>query len=177
MKILVVGAGAVGGYYGAMLARAGHSVTFAARGAQGRAIREHGLTLEMPDGEITVQVPVVEDVRDAAGFGVNLVIVAVKSASLKDVAEGLAPALGSDGVAIPLENGLDSEEVLARAIGRARVVGGIALLLYALPDFWFALMALFAWALQSSQFEDLEREGGRILEDDTCKLDADQAAN
>jgi cbb3-type cytochrome oxidase maturation protein len=41
----------------------------------------------------------------------------------------------------------------------------------------FALMALFAWALQSSQFEDLEREGERILEDDACKLDADQAAN
>ena len=41
----------------------------------------------------------------------------------------------------------------------------------------FGLMALFAWALQSSQFEDLEREGARILEDDARKLDADQAAN
>jgi 2-dehydropantoate 2-reductase len=126
MKILVVGAGAVGGYYGALLARAGHAVTFAARGEQGRAIRERGLTLEMPDGEITVQAPVVEDVRDAAGLGMSLVIIAVKSASLEDVAQGVAPALGNDGVAIPLLNGLDSEEVLARAIGRTKVVGGIA---------------------------------------------------
>jgi 2-dehydropantoate 2-reductase len=126
MKILVVGTGAVGGYYGAMLARAEHDVTFVARGEHGRSIRERGLTIQLPDGELTVQAPVVEDVRDAAGLNVDVAIVAVKSASLADVADGVGPALGPDGVAIPLLNGLDSEEVLAQAIGKSRVVGGVA---------------------------------------------------
>lgn len=126
MKILVVGAGAVGGYYGAMLARGGHSVTFVARGEHGRRMGEHGLTIETPDGELTVRAPVLSDVRDAAGLAVDLAIVAVKSTGLDAVTSGVGAALGDGGVALPLLNGVDSEEVLARAIGRARVVGGIA---------------------------------------------------
>ncbi|HEX7669294.1 MAG TPA: 2-dehydropantoate 2-reductase [Polyangiaceae bacterium] len=127
MKILIVGSGAVGGYYGAVLARGGHDVTFVARGEHGRLMAEHGLTVETPDGEFTVTAPVLPDVQDAAGLDVDLAIVAVKSTALDSaVTAGVDAALGPSGVALPLLNGVDSEEVLARALGESRVVGGIA---------------------------------------------------
>lgn len=126
MKILVVGAGGVGGYYGALLARAGHDVTFVARGEHGRAMRERGLVVELPDGAITASARVLEDVKDAEGLGVDVAIVAVKADDLGGVAAGVGAALGETGVAIPLLNGLDSEEELGQVIGRSRVVGGIA---------------------------------------------------
>ncbi|HEX4479111.1 MAG TPA: 2-dehydropantoate 2-reductase [Polyangiaceae bacterium] len=126
MKILIVGAGGVGGYYGTVLARAGHDVTFVARGAHGKAIREHGIVVVAPEGELTAKVPVVEDVRDAAGLGAAVAIVAVKSSSLASVADGIGKALALDGVAIPLLNGLDSEAELAEHIGKNHVIGGVA---------------------------------------------------
>jgi 2-dehydropantoate 2-reductase len=126
MKILVVGAGAVGGYYGSLLLRAGHSVTFVARGEHGRKIRADGLVIELPDETFTVRAEVVEDIARAAGLGADVAIVAVKASGLSAVAKGVGSALRDDGVAIPLLNGLDSEEELAREIGSGRVIGGIA---------------------------------------------------
>jgi len=126
VKVLVVGAGAVGGYYGAMLFRGGHDVTVVARGEHGRAIREHRLVVDTPDGVIVATPHVVEDVRDAAGLGADVALVAVKAASLADVAAGTGAALADGGFAIPLLNGLDSEAELASVIGPGRVIGGIA---------------------------------------------------
>jgi 2-dehydropantoate 2-reductase len=126
MKILVVGAGAVGGYYGALLLRAGHTVTFVARGEHGRKIRADGLTVELPDAAFNVRADVLEDVSQAAGLDIDVAIVAVKATGLSAVAKGVGDALGKEGVAIPLLNGLDSEDELARVIGAHRVVGGIA---------------------------------------------------
>lgn len=126
MKILVVGAGAVGGYYGAMLLRAGHAVTFVARGEHGRKIRTDGLAVELPDETLTVRADVLEDISDARGLGADVAIVAVKAQSLPGVAKGLGDALGESGVAIPLLNGLDSEDELARELGQHRVIGGVA---------------------------------------------------
>lgn len=126
MKILVVGAGAVGGYYGAMLLGGGHDVTFVARGEHGRAIRERGLIVETPKATFQVAPAVLTDVAEAAGLGADIVLVAVKAASLADVAEGTGKALAPGGFAIPLLNGLDSEAELAAVIGKERVIGGIA---------------------------------------------------
>jgi 2-dehydropantoate 2-reductase len=128
MKILVVGAGAVGGYYGALLARAGHAVTFVARGEHGRAIREHGLWVDTPDDDpsIVCRAPVLADIALATGFGAEVALIAVKAADLPAIAPAIGHALAEDGIAIPLLNGLDSEDVLAAAIGRDKVVGGIA---------------------------------------------------
>src|SRR5262245_28187746 len=101
MKILVVGAGAVGGYYGALLVRAGHSVTFVARGEHGRKIRANGLVVELPDDTFTVRAAVLEDVAQAAGLGAEVAIVAVKASGLSAVAKSVGAALREDGVAIP----------------------------------------------------------------------------
>jgi 2-dehydropantoate 2-reductase len=126
MKILVVGAGAVGGYFGARLAKAGHDVTFVARGPHGAAMARHGLHVDTPDGPVHVAAPVVDSMGAAAGLGADLVIVAVKARGLAEVAGAIAPCLAAKGVALPLLNGLDSERHLAEKLGRDRVIGGIA---------------------------------------------------
>jgi 2-dehydropantoate 2-reductase len=109
-----------------MLSRAGHDVTFVARGEHGKAIRERGLVVETPDLTITVSPPTIEDVKEASGMGADVCIVAVKASSLGSVAVGVGAALGTTGFAIPLLNGLDSEAELAGVIGPERVIGGIA---------------------------------------------------
>ncbi len=128
MRILVVGAGAVGGYFGAKLALAGHEVTLLARGAHAAAIREHGLVVETPHGRIVARAPVIEHIDRARGMDADLALVAVKASSLAAVAGGTGAALGPHGVAIPLLNGLDSEDELGNVIGLDRVVGGVAMM-------------------------------------------------
>lgn len=128
MRILVVGAGAVGGYFGAKLALAGHEVTFLARGAHAAAIRERGLVIETPHGEIVGRGPVIEHIDQARGMNADVALVAVKASGLGAVAAGTGAALGPHGVAIPLLNGLDSEEELGNVVGLERVVGGVAMM-------------------------------------------------
>jgi 2-dehydropantoate 2-reductase len=126
MRVLVVGTGAVGGTFGAKLALAGHEVTLVARGAHGTAIREHGLRVSTPEGELVVRSPVLEHVDEAEGLGVDVALIAVKAAALESVIAGTARSLGPDGVAIPLLNGLGSERRVAAMVGEDRVVGGVA---------------------------------------------------
>lgn len=126
MNIVIVGAGAVGGYYGAHLANSGASVTFVARGEHGRAIREHGLVIETKDGELRAKAPVVDDINAIPAGSAGLVVIAVKARSLQSVAKGVGNALAANGVALPLLNGVESEEQLASVIGSERVIGGIA---------------------------------------------------
>lgn len=126
LGILVVGAGAVGGYYGGMLARAGHDVTFVARGENGRVLRERGLEITTPHDAFTLHPKVLDDVRGADGLRADVVLVCVKAPALAEVAPFVGRALGPDGVAVPLLNGLDSEAELAAVIGARHVVGGVA---------------------------------------------------
>jgi 2-dehydropantoate 2-reductase len=126
MKVLIVGAGAVGGTYAAKLSRGEHVIGFVARGENGRAIREHGLVLEAPEGVLTARGPVFESIESARGFGADVALVSVKWRGLPEVAKGTGAALGPGGVAIPLLNGLGAEEALAAAIGAERVIGAVA---------------------------------------------------
>lgn len=126
MKVLIVGTGAVGGWFGAKLAKGGHSVTFVARREHGAAIRERGLIVEAPEGEIVATGAVIDDVAQARGGGYDLALVAVKASSLFEVAPGTGAALAERGIAIPLLNGLDSERQLASVIGSEHVIGGVA---------------------------------------------------
>lgn len=126
MIVLVAGTGGVGGYFGARLAASGHEVTFLARGAHAAAIRKDGLTVDAPDGRMLVRARVIEHIDEAAGLGADLALVTVKAKDLPGIAKGVGAALGPAGVAVPLLNGLDSEQDLARVIGSEHVVGGIA---------------------------------------------------
>lgn len=122
MRIAIVGSGAVGGYYGAMLARAGHRVTFIARGAHLRAIRERGLLVWSPLGDFTVRAPAESEIARVGP--VDLVMLAVKTYD-NDVVLPQLPALCGPGtIVLTLQNGVDSPVEVARAVGEERVLAG-----------------------------------------------------
>jgi 2-dehydropantoate 2-reductase len=125
MRVLVVGAGGVGGYFGARLARAGASVTFLARGAHLEAIQHHGLRVRSSaDGEWTVKVDAMGDAQRLAPA--DVVLFCVKSFDTQAAAEAIAPAIGPETAVVSLQNGVDNEETLGRVMGPGHAVGGVA---------------------------------------------------
>jgi 2-dehydropantoate 2-reductase len=124
MRIAVVGAGGVGGLIGGLLAHAGNEVAFVARGPQLAALRERGLRVESARGAF--HLPRVEVSDDPASLApAEVALVAVKGWQVREVAPRLRPLLARDGFALPLENGVDAADELARALGEERVVGGV----------------------------------------------------
>jgi 2-dehydropantoate 2-reductase len=123
MKILMMGSGGVGGYYGARFAQTGHEVTFVARGAHAHAIREQGLRVRSELGDVHLRpARVVEDPAEAGTA--DLAVVAVKLWDSEAAARAIVPAVGPATTVLSLQNGVDKDEVMARAVGAARVVGG-----------------------------------------------------
>jgi 2-dehydropantoate 2-reductase len=116
MRVLVVGAGAVGGYFGALLVRGGHDVVFVARGANLAALRASGLHVELGGEAIHLAAPsAVED--PAAAPPPDLVLVCVKSYDTPAVAAALRPAVRPQTIVLSLQNGVENEDVLAAACG------------------------------------------------------------
>jgi 2-dehydropantoate 2-reductase len=128
MRIVVVGAGGVGGLIGGLLAHSGADVAFVARGRQLAAVREHGLRVESP--RATFHLPRVEISEDPARLAsADAVLVTVKGWQVPEVAPWLSPLLSPAGFVVPLENGVTAVEVLAAALGDSRVAGGLCALL------------------------------------------------
>jgi len=125
MKLAVVGAGGVGGYFGARLAAAGHDVTFVARGEHLRAIRQDGLRVESIKGDVHVRPARATDRPDEIG-PVDAVLCAVKAWQLPSALRAMPPLLGKDGVVLPLQNGVEAVDEARKALGRERVLGGAA---------------------------------------------------
>ena len=125
MKIAVMGAGGVGGYFGGLLARAGNDVTFVARGAHLQAIRERGLRVESAlDGAFTVTGQAVEDTSKAGEQ--ELVLFTVKMYHNDAAIEAVRPLLGPDTIILTMQNGIDNGQQLVDAFGRDRVLIGSA---------------------------------------------------
>lgn len=123
MRFAILGSGAVGGYYGARLARAGHEVTFLARGAHLAAIREAGLQIRSEMlGDFVVRAAAAED--PARVGPVDVVLVAVKAYDNQTALPLVRPLLGPDTVVLTLQNGIDSVDELAALVGEDPVVGG-----------------------------------------------------
>jgi 2-dehydropantoate 2-reductase len=123
MRFAIVGSGAVGGYFGAKLARNGADVTFIARGAHLEAIREHGLRVQSPKlGDFVVRAPAHDDTRQVGC--VDVVLFTVKAYDNTDALKLLAPLVGPTSVVLTLQNGVDSVDEVAAAVGEERVVGG-----------------------------------------------------
>ena len=126
MKIAVVGAGALGLYYGAMLQRAGNEVHFLLR-RDYDAIRQNGLTVTSPNGDF--HLAEVKGYRDTSEIGpVDLVLVGLKTFANHRLIELVSPLMTCDACVLTLQNGLGNEELLAEAFGAERVLGGIAFL-------------------------------------------------
>ncbi len=125
MRIAIMAAGAVGGYFGARLAAAGHEVAFIARGAHLEAIRQNGLKIESPLGDLHLKDAHATD--DPAAVGpVDVVLFAVKLWDTEKSAAQAKPLLGPHTRVITLQNGVDSVERLTPILGADAVVGGTA---------------------------------------------------
>lgn len=124
MRIAVIGAGGIGGYYGALLRMADHEVTFVARGAHLTAIREGGLRVESVVADpVTVRVSVTEQPAEIGR--VDLVLFTVKSYDTQTAALMLPPLLHEATGVLTLQNGVDNVDLLGAAIGPAHVLGGL----------------------------------------------------
>jgi 2-dehydropantoate 2-reductase len=124
MRIAILGAGGIGGYYGGLLARAGHDVTFIARGAHLAALQHGGLRVESVHGDFIIETTRATD--DPAQVGpVDLILVTVKSYDLEPAAEAARPLLGPQTVALPLLNGLDAADRLVARLGEGPVLAGM----------------------------------------------------
>jgi len=125
MKILMVGAGGVGGYFGGRLAAAGEDVNFIARGPHLAAMQARGLKLESQLGNVLVD-PVRACVNADGLDPVDLVFIAVKLGDTPSAIEACRGAVGPDTVVISLQNGLAADEWLVAAFGAGQVAGGVA---------------------------------------------------
>jgi len=125
MRIAVMGAGGVGGYFGAQFASAGHEVSLIARGAHLAALRANGLTVESAVSPVrSLPVQAVEDPAQLAP--VDVVMFCVKLWDVEAAAPMIVPLLAGGGIVIPFQNGVDSHRVLMRILGPDRVAGGVA---------------------------------------------------
>lgn len=123
MRILVVGAGAVGGYFGGRLVQAGRDVTFLVRPARDAQLKEAGLVIRSPRGDATLRdVKTVQAGRIDGPY--DLVLLSCKAYHLDDAIASFAPAVGPDTAILPLLNGMRHIDVLTQKFGASRVLGG-----------------------------------------------------
>jgi len=130
-SIAVLGAGAVGGFFGAMLARAGHPVTLIARQAHAQAIERDGLRLQMAGRVESIRVPARTDI--AAVAGADLVLFCVKSTNTELAAREMAPHLADDALVLSLQNGVENAATIARHVRQA-VVPAVVYVATAMPE-------------------------------------------
>jgi 2-dehydropantoate 2-reductase len=124
IKILVLGAGAIGGYYGARLIQAGADVTFLVREARAGTLAQSGLSVRSELGDAQLSVRTVTAGYVAADY--DLVLLACKAYDLEPAMAAIEPALNRDGVVLPLLNGLAVYDRLDARFGRDRILGGVA---------------------------------------------------
>ncbi len=125
MRIAVIGAGGVGGYFGAKLAASDHDVAFVARGRHLEAMRRKGLVVESGVAPMHLRKVVATD--DPATLApADVVMFCVKLWDVESAGRTIAPLLRDGGVVIPFQNGVDAPDLLMRILGPARVLGGVA---------------------------------------------------
>lgn len=132
MKVAIMGTGGVGGWFGAKLSLSGEDVTFVARGEHLRAMREKGLKVFSPTGDMLVDP--VKATSDPADIGpVDVVMFCVKLWDVDSAAEACRPLIGPETAVISFQNGVDAEDRIAKILGPQHAVGGVAAI-FALID-------------------------------------------
>ena len=125
MRILVLGAGATGGYFGGRLAQAGADVTFLVRPARAALLRERGLRIRSPlgDGDVTVALATADTLASLPAF--DLVVLGCKAYDLDSAMDAVGPAIGPQTAILPILNGLLHYDALDARFGHERVLGGL----------------------------------------------------
>ena len=133
MRVLVVGAGAIGGYFGGRLLEINRDVTFLVRNRRAAELAAHGLKIRSRFGDVTLAGPATvlkESLKDTF----DLVLLSCKAYDLESAIASFAPAVGADTLILPLLNGMRHLEILNERFGRERVLGGQCLIAAALTD-------------------------------------------
>jgi len=123
MRLLMVGAGGIGGYFGARFAVAGHDVTFLARGAHLAALQDHGLTIESSVAPAQLAVQATD--RVGAAGRPDVIVLCTKLADLESAARQVAP-LAANALVVTTQNGVEAPAIVARHVDRSRIAPGIA---------------------------------------------------
>ena len=133
MRILVVGAGAIGGYFGGRLLQAGGDVTFLVRPRRAAELADAGLVIKSPAGDVTLKNPPTVQ-ADKLSKKFDVVLLSCKAFDLNDAIKSFAPAVGPQTSVIPLLNGMLHMDVLDGKFGRERVLGGLCAIAVTLND-------------------------------------------
>jgi 2-dehydropantoate 2-reductase len=133
MRILVVGAGAIGGYFGGRMLQAGRDVTFLVRPRRAAELAEAGLVIKSPNGDVTLKNPPTV-LADKLAEKFDAVLLSCKAFDLADAIASFAPAVGPQTAIIPMLNGMLHLDVLDRKFGGGRVLGGLCAIAVTLND-------------------------------------------
>ncbi|MFT3732248.1 MAG: 2-dehydropantoate 2-reductase [Hyphomicrobium sp.] len=132
MKLLILGAGATGGYFGGHLAKAGVDVTFLVRAKRREQLAREGLRIESPAGKSVLRVNAIT--RDEIASPYDAVIVSCKAYDLDGAIDAITPAIGETSLVLPLLNGMKHLDTLDQAFGQSRVLGGLCHISVTLAD-------------------------------------------
>jgi 2-dehydropantoate 2-reductase len=133
MRIVVLGAGAVGGYFGGRLAQAGEEVVFIARGEHLQALRHRGLRVDSIEGDFVIQPLQATDEPTQVGV-VDVVLVGVKAWQVTEAARAMHPLIGPETFVVPLQNGVEAPDQLAAVLGADHVLGGLCKIISSLVE-------------------------------------------
>lgn len=130
LKLLMIGAGGIGGYYSARLAEAGHEVVLTARGEHLAALQKNGLLVHYEGQQLACQLPAVDHatlMQNYQSSDFDVIVIALKSTATQAVLNELEPWLKTSQVPVlSLQNGVDNEPLIAQVLGESRVLGGLA---------------------------------------------------
>ena len=126
MRVLIVGAGAIGGYFGGRMLQAGRDITFLVRPRRASELAAAGLVIKSPNGDVTLKNPPVVQ-ADTIKDKFDAVLLSCKAYDLDDAVKSFAPAVGERTAIIPLLNGMRHLDVLDKKIGASHVLGGLCL--------------------------------------------------
>ena len=132
MRILIVGAGAVGGYFGGRLAQAGRDVTFLVRPSRAKQLGQNGLRIISPHGDVVITPKLVS--ADKIDTPYDVVLLSVKAYALEAAMNDFAAAVGPETMIFPVLNGLRHVELLAKRFGEHAVIGGVCLVAAEIDD-------------------------------------------
>ena len=132
MRILIVGAGAVGGYFGGRLAQAGRDVTFLVRPPRAKQLSQDGLRIISPHGDAVITPKVITGAEIEAPY--DFVFLSVKAYALEDAMNDFAAAVGPETTIFPVLNGMRHVDVLAKRFGEDAVIGGVCLVVAEIDD-------------------------------------------
>src|SRR6478735_8182576 len=136
MRILIVGAGAIGGYFGGRMLQAGRDITFLVRPRRASELAAAGLVIKSPHGDVTLKNPPViqaDNIKETKDK-FDAVLLSCKAYDLDDAVKSFAPAVGERTVIIPLLNGMRHLDVLDAKIGASQVLGGLCLIAVTLNE-------------------------------------------